>query len=247
DPTPAQAALVFSYEAAWVCDIQPQGANFRYLELAFQWYSALRRHGLDVDIVAPDADLSAYPMVLAPTLPILPDGFVERLSALSCPVLIGPRSGSKTHSFAIPEGLAPGKLRDVLPVTVSRVESLRDGAGEPGNGWSIERWREDLETSLAPEFATQSGGVVVKSDSVRYLAAWPSPELLDRCLARMAEEASVTLTKLPEGLRIRRTASHIFAFNYSNAPSNTAGLGSGSPILGERVLAPAGVAIWTRS
>ncbi|MEO0591317.1 MAG: beta-galactosidase [Pseudomonadota bacterium] len=247
DPTPAQAALVFSYEAAWVCDIQPQGANFRYLELAFQWYSALRRHGLDVDIVAPDADLSAYPMVLAPTLPILPDGFVERLSALSCPVLIGPRTGSKTHSFAIPEGLAPGKLRDVLPVTVSRVESLRDGAGEPGNGWSIERWREDLETSLAPEFATQSGGVVVKSDSVRYLAAWPSPELLDRCLARMAEEASVTLTKLPEGLRIRRTASHIFAFNYSNAPSNTAGLGSGSPILGERVLAPAGVAIWTRS
>ncbi|MEM6857527.1 MAG: beta-galactosidase [Pseudomonadota bacterium] len=247
DPAPAEAALVFSYEAAWVCGIKPQGASFRYLELAFEWYSALRRHGLDVDIVAPDADLSAYPMVLVPTLPIAPDGFVERLGPLTCPVLIGPRTGSKTKSFSIPEGLAPGELRDLIPLTVTRVESLRDGSGEQGDGWAIERWREDIETELAPEFATQKSGVVFKHNNLRYLAAWPDAALLDCCLARMADEAGVPLTKLPEGLRVRRTASHIFAFNYADAQTDTAALGAGALMFGERVLAPAGVAVWARN
>ncbi|MEL6737513.1 MAG: beta-galactosidase [Pseudomonadota bacterium] len=247
DPAPAQAALVFSYEAAWVCGIQPQGASFRYLELAFEWYSALRRHGRDIDIVSPDADLSAYPIVLVPTLPIVPDGFVERLAKLSCPVLIGPRTGSKTHSFSIPDGLAPGALRDLIPLTITRVESLRDGVADEGTGWSIARWREDIETDLVPEYSTQSDGVVFKHKNLRYLSAWPDAVLLDRCLARMADEAGVALTKLPEGLRVRRTASHIFAFNYSNASINTAGLGSGAPVIGERVLEPAGVAVWARS
>lgn len=101
----APVALVFSYEAAWICGIQPQGRSFRYLELAYGWYSALRGFGIDIDIVSPDADLSGYSAVFVPTLPIIPDGFVSRLSDLSCPVLIGPRSGSKSESFCISEGL----------------------------------------------------------------------------------------------------------------------------------------------
>lgn len=107
----APVALVFSYEAAWVCGIQPQGASFRYLELAYEWYSALRRRGVDVDIVSPAADLSGYAAVFIPTLPIVPEGFAAKLEALDCPVLIGPRSGSKTESFCIPEGLPPGACR----------------------------------------------------------------------------------------------------------------------------------------
>lgn len=73
-------ALVFSYEAAWVIGIQPQGQSFRYLELVFTWYSALRARGLDVDIVSPDADLAGYSMVVVPSLPILPEGFAESLA-----------------------------------------------------------------------------------------------------------------------------------------------------------------------
>ncbi|MEL7190730.1 MAG: beta-galactosidase, partial [Pseudomonadota bacterium] len=121
-------ALVFSYEAAWVCGIQPQGQSFRYLELVYEWYSAARKLGLDVDIVSPEADLGGYATVLVPTLPIVPDGFADKLKSLNCSVLIGPRSGSKTQSFCIPVTLAPGPLQDVMPITVARVESLRDGA-----------------------------------------------------------------------------------------------------------------------
>ncbi len=215
----APVALVFSYEAAWVIGIQPQGASFRYLKLVFECYSALRAKGLDVDIVSPEADLAGYRMVVVPTLPIVPEGFAERLAAFAGPVLLGPRSGSKTADFAIPEGLAPGVLRDLTGVTITRVESLRDGVAEAAEGFAITHWREDVASDLAPELADGAGrGVVYAHGHMRYCAAWPGRELLSLLIERMAHEAGLALTPLPEGIRIRRTATHAFTFNYAAEP-----------------------------
>ncbi len=215
----APVALVFSYEAAWVIGIQPQGASFRYLELVFETYSALRARGLDVDIVAPDADLKGYRMVLVPTLPIVPEGFAERLAALDCPVLLGPRSGSKTASFAIPEGLAPGALRSLTGVTVTRVESLRDGVAESAEGFAVTRWREDLVGDLAPELVDDAARAVVSyKDGIRYCAVWPDRALLALLVERMAGEAGVALLDCPEGIRVRRTQAHVFTFNHAAEP-----------------------------
>ena len=47
-------------------------------------------------------------------------------------------------------------------------------------------------------------------------------------------------------LRLRRTRSHIFAFNYSAAPIDTAPLGLGIPVLGEVQLGQAQVTVWSR-
>lgn len=212
----APVALVFSYTAAWVLGIQPQGASFRYLELVFEWYCALRAKGLDVDIVAPEADLSGYRMVWVPSLPIVPDGFAERLAALACPVLLGPRSGSKTASFCIPEGLAPGDLRVLAPLTVTRVESLRDGVAEPAEGFAVTRWREDVASELAPEWTDAAGrGVIYRHGQRRYCAIWPDRALLALLVERMAGEAALELIDLPEGIRVRRTQTHVFTFNYT--------------------------------
>jgi beta-galactosidase len=215
----APVALVFSYEAAWTIGIQPQGQSFRYLELAFETYSALRQRGLDVDIVSPGADLSAYRMVVVPTLPIIPEGFAEKLGSLDCPVLLGPRSGSKTTSFRIPEGLAPGEIKPLVPLTVTRVESLRDGVAEPADGWTITRWREDVASDLAPELVDAAErGVVYRHGPVRYCAVWPDRALLRLLVERMAGEAGLELLDLPEGIRLRRSSSHAFTFNYASTP-----------------------------
>jgi beta-galactosidase len=215
----APAALVFSYEAAWTIGIQPQGQSFRYLELVFEWYSALRQRGLDIDIVSPNADLSAYRMVVVPTLPIIPEGFVEKLAALTCPVLLGPRSGSKTASFTIPEGLAPGEIKALIDMTITRVESLRDGVSEPADGWSVTRWREDVRARFAPELADAAGrGVIYAVANRRYCAIWPDAALLRLLIERIAGEAGVDLLDLPESIRVRRSASHAFTFNYAAQP-----------------------------
>ena len=54
-PVRPDVALVFDYDALWMAQIQPQGADYNPLELSFRAYSGLRQLGLDVDIVGPRA------------------------------------------------------------------------------------------------------------------------------------------------------------------------------------------------
>jgi beta-galactosidase len=243
-PPPKSVALIFDYQSAWVTDIQPQGRGFSALRLAFDFYSGLRKLGLDVDIVAPDAALDGYRMVVIPCLPILPDGLVDRLAAFDGPVLIGPRTGSKTADFAIPADLPPGGLQSLIPLKVVRVESLRDGVSEPGEGFAVARWLELVESDLISEIALSDGrGIVWRQGGVRYIAGWPDAALLDRFLKFAASQAGLETVELPEGLRLRRCGDRAFLFNYAAIATKLPESLSGTPLIGERQLAPAGVAV----
>jgi beta-galactosidase len=227
--TEKQTALIFSYEAAWLLDAQPQGASFEYLDLVFAFYSALRRAGLNVDIVAADAPLGDHAMAIVPSLPILDPALFE---PLTIPILFGPRSGSKTSDFAIPDGLPPGPL---FPLKITRVESLRPGLTHAGDGFTITRWIEHAETALMPEIATEDGtGIVWKHANRRYLCAWPDAALLDRLVEALAAEAGLETTPLPRDLRLRRHGDTLYAFNYGPAPVTFEG----------QTIEPAGVAVW---
>ncbi|OQW80196.1 MAG: beta-galactosidase [Proteobacteria bacterium ST_bin14] len=238
-------ALLFSYEAAWLFDTQPQGRSFRYMELVFSFYTALRRLGLDVDILPADAALDGYAMVIAPSLPIVSSELTERLVSLAIPVLFGPRSGSRTPDFQIPERLPPGNLRAAIPVTIPRVESLREGLVEQGDGFAVMRWFEHVESDLAPEERLTDGrGVVYASGSFRYLAAWPDEALLARVLRRMAGEAGLVTVDLPPDLRLRRAGDVTFAFNYGPDIIDLEGIFSGELVIGNGSVPPAGVVAW---
>ncbi|MBX9882385.1 MAG: beta-galactosidase [Sphingomonas sp.] len=241
----APVALLFSYPASWAIETQPQGKSFRYLQLAHEWYTALRRLGLDVDIVPPEADLAAYRMIVAPSLPMLDTATADRIAALGVPVLFGPRTGSRTESFQTPPELPPGPLQEHLPLKVVRVESLREGLAEHGDGFAVTRWLEHVESDLAPEEELADGrGIVFGSGQLRYLGAWPDAALLDRLMRRMALEADLKLTPLPADLRVRRTDRWCFAFNYGPEAVPLTPLEFGAPMIGADPLPPAGVAAW---
>jgi beta-galactosidase len=242
DPVaPARVALVFDYESVWVTDIQPQGAGFSALRRAFEWYSALRGLGLDLDIVAPGAALEGYAFVVVPCLPILPEGFVDRLAACGAQVLIGPRSGSKTRHFAIPDTLPPGDLQKLIGLKVTRVESLRPGVASP----PALDWLEHCETAIAPESTLADGhGLLWRAGRIRYLAATIDREALVRVLDAAAGDAQIPTRPLPEGLRLRRHQGLVFAFNHAAETRRLPeGLGRDF-ILGAEDLPPAGVAVW---
>ncbi|MEM7256914.1 MAG: beta-galactosidase, partial [Pseudomonadota bacterium] len=57
-------AMVFDYSGDHMCRIQPQGSNFEPLQWYMSIYTALRQCGVNVDIVPPDANLSAYKLVV---------------------------------------------------------------------------------------------------------------------------------------------------------------------------------------
>jgi len=248
----APVALVFAYEAQWLLGIQPQGSRFDPLRLVFEWYTALRDLGLDVDVVSPDADLAGYPLVVLPALPVVDEGLVARLAAGDARVLVGPRGGSKTRDFQVPPELPPAAWRRVLPITVARVESLPPGWSERVDGapGSVINWLEHIESAIEPRARTAGGaGLWFEQDRFAYLAGWPDAELLGHVLADLAGRAGLAVRRLPSHLRLRRRGRVAFAFNYGTEAvdlgDHLPGAGGFAYRLGGPLLPPAGVAAWT--
>ena len=246
-PPPQSVALLFDYQSDWVTSIQPQGQGFSALRLAFEWYTALRKLGLDVDIVKPGYSLAGYRAVAVPCQPIMSETLVAQLAEFAGPVLVGPRSGSKTTDFAIPATLPPGALQRELPLTVTRVESMRPGMDLPGKGFSVMRWFEHVETALEPEERLDDGrGVLFRNGHIRYLAAWPDEALLNRIILSIAAEAGLAASPMPKGVRSRRAGNHLFLFNYSLETHKVMPGRGYDAIVGGETLAPAGVSVWQR-
>ncbi len=245
----ARVALVVSYEADWMTQIQPQGRGYRWLRRAFETYSALRSLGLDVDMVEPGADLTGYALVVAPGQMHASEAFVDALERTSAVVLLGPRSGSKTADLQIPSDLPPNGLHRLIPLRVTRVESFSPAIQPPvmleGRRYAACHWREHVRTALEPlaEFE-DGGGAWYGEGRVHYLTTWPDAVFLTRILTQLATQAGLEPTLLPEGVRLSRRGDLAFAVNYSPEPRTAPAREGADFLLGERALPPAGVAIW---
>lgn len=214
---PAQAALVFDYESAWGWDAQPQGADFEMFRLAFAAYCALRRAGLNIDILPPDTkDLSAYQLVMAPGIMNLSEPLRQALAGFKGIALVGPRTDTKTDELSIPTPLGP-KLPGV-DVCVSLTESMPpDDTIALQDGGQFVHWFEHLEGS-ARVFArtTQGQPAVMGTHNLRYLAGWPDDATFDRIITDTCAELGLKTEALSAGLRVRDTAHYRFVFNYAN-------------------------------
>ncbi|GFE62950.1 beta-galactosidase [Litoreibacter roseus] len=232
----SHVALIFDYTSDWAWTVQPQGRGFSYFRLVFEIYRGLRKLGLDVDILpATAADLSDYKLVFAPGLFALSADLKTALSRSNAIAVIGPRSNSKTKDFAIPTPLPPDLPG--LDATVSYVETFRADMARPVEGGGhVLHWFETLETTAPTTFKmTDDRPLLVGDAGIRYLAGWPDETALARMLDELCLTCDLQTTDLPEGVRIRRTESHKFVFNYAAEPREFDGV----------ELAPADVR-WTR-
>jgi beta-galactosidase len=244
-PSSSPVALVFDYQACWVTDIQPQSAGFSVLRVAFDYYSALRRCGLDVDIVPPDADLAGYAMVVVPCLPILGQAPSEHLLALDAELVIGARTGSKTESFTVPEEGEPGRVQRLLPIRVTAVDGLTPGAeiGLRQHPGVVRCWLEELDTTLDPVVSTEDGrGVWYRQEQRHYLCGWPDTAALEAILRQIAGTAGLRTRRLEPGVRLRSRGNLLLAVNYTAVSRRFDG--DGQLLLGGAELDPGGLALW---
>jgi len=212
----ADVGLVFDYESCWAWETQPQGENFDYFSLSLDYYRALRSLGLSVDILRPDShNLNNYKLVLAPGLMAWPAGFLEQVQQHAGVSLLGPRAGSRTENFAIPADLPPAIKS--LDCKVTYVETLAKGAERPlANGGYVHTWFEKLETNeTVLEELNDGSPVLIESGNTYYLGASLDNSALKRVLTGLCEKLNIKVVNLPEGVRIRSTASHQFVFNHN--------------------------------
>jgi len=226
----ADVALMFDYESCWAWETQPQGESFDYFELVMDFYRELRKLGLSVDIVSPKVEaLGEAKLLLIPGIMHWTESLRKSLSEFRGTVLIGPRAGSKTSNFSIPDTLPPAIPN--FDCKISSVESLRAGTERPlVQGGNIHSWVEtmDLNHNKESDFIvveqTEAGqAVLVSNANISYLGGWPDQSALSRILQRACGEAGIETETMPEGIRRRASARYGFIFNYNAEDIDYAG------------------------
>lgn len=222
-PAKAPVALVFDYESCWAWETQPQGRDFDFFRLAFAAYRACRRAGLSVDILPPTtADLSGYKIVLAPGLMRLSNTFRNVLKEFDGLALLGPRTDTKTEDLSIRLPLGPDLPGCDVSVVLS--ESLPPNAEVTlEDGGRFLHWFDHLEGNSPVRLSTADGRPALVGGRLRYVAGWPDDATFERIVRSMCEEAGVATLDLPDGLRVRDTATHRFVLNYAPEPQDWRG------------------------
>jgi beta-galactosidase len=121
------AAIIHDYDVRFSFEIQPDNLDFRYDTHVFSYFDALHQHGIPAVPIAPDSDLSAYPLVIAPALRLVDE---DDAAALSCYVEAGGvlvltmRSGTRDRNNACITDTLPGKLSALCGMTIEETDSL---------------------------------------------------------------------------------------------------------------------------
>ncbi|MFK8051410.1 MAG: beta-galactosidase [Woeseiaceae bacterium] len=243
--TQATVALIFDYEACWLTDIQPHRAGYSALQVAFEYYSAARSLGLDIDIVPSDADLTGYSLILLPCVPLVSAALTDQLVESDASVILGPRAGSKTTDCCIPDNLAPGRLQALIDLKVVSVDGIRSDntyalAHDPDASASI--WIETIESTLPPVWQTAEGrGVIWQQGKTCYVGARLNMHAMTTLVENIAEQSGMTTVRLPPTIRSRRRGNQCYWFNYSDAP--VAAPIEGTIVWGQNPVPAAGVTL----
>ncbi len=243
-PHRAEVALIFDYEAKWMFDIQPQGTGWHYEKICFEFYTTLRRMGLSVDIISPHQELTGYNLAIAPSLPVMPITLLSRAKQAGTKLFFGPRSGTKTADYQIPE------QSPLSAIHHRRSESLREGSlleiEMDEQFYRSKIWRDFIDESENVKARFEDGlPAFVETEDYDYLATWPEPKWLRALLRQVLNQQNIETFWLPKDLRLRRTDSAVFAFNYGANDIDLSRFAKSVDFIhGDHILAPARTAIW---
>lgn len=249
-------ALVFDYESEWAWKIQPQGREFSYFNLVFDYYRALRRAGCTIDIVPPHAEaIENRKLILLPGLFAPSPDFVVALERSQAVIVMGPRSGSKTPDFQIPADLPPGELKRLIDLRIEGVESLPTdihvSMDRMNSSAYFHLWREFVSVDRNAEILWHTEdrhSALIGHKNHFYIAGIANDLLLDIFMDRFLKQAGLPYLALPMDLRLRDHGPHRFFFNHGPDPINAASLiGDAEILIGSAILSPYGITIVVRN
>lgn len=127
----ADVALLLDYDSGWALEAAPIGVRIDYFGHALTVYKTLRRMGAQVDVVAPEADLTAYRAAVAPMPFACTEAAAESLTTLVAnggSVVVTAPAGYKTPQNTTIPASPPGCLAELVGVTIPEHDVLAPGA-----------------------------------------------------------------------------------------------------------------------
>ncbi|MBB6096590.1 beta-galactosidase [Deinobacterium chartae] len=226
----APVALLHDYESLWIFDQQRHNAGLSYWTQTLTYYCALRSLGIDVDIVHPDADLSAYRVIVAPALTLMPEARLQRLEAAAhgARLVFGPRTAYRTESGRAFENGQFGSFKHLFGGRLLQFDSLRPGLTVGVGEHRVTTWAESFEPREGQSLHSYGDGplegqcAVLRHGNVTTVGAH-SATLVREVLREVLREAGLSPQDLPEGVRISRRAGVSAWLNFNSEPITVAG------------------------
>lgn len=160
----SDVAIVYNPENEWAFRFQPQVEGFDYQEQLRYFHRAFSGFGANVDIVSPDADLSPYKAVIAPTMYIYKKSSAENLYRYVInggTLVMTSRSGVKDANNNCIAAALPTVYKELLGAEVtecdpigSRQQTIVDFAG---NKFTCRQWCDVLRVTTARAYAEYDG------------------------------------------------------------------------------------------
>jgi beta-galactosidase len=249
----ASVAIITGAEGLWVSDIEKQGQAYDFNNVQLSYYSALRELGINIDFISVNSDFTPYSIIIAPSLPIVDQAFVDKSQASTAQFIFGPRAGAKTSEFGYPISLPPGLLQQLIPIRILSVETLRADCME-GLCWNKQQyqsgsWCEQIEAGESEVLARYDNGepAVVRQDRTTYIGTLTNREFLVDFFQQYCQQASIPTYRFGSDIRVSQRGDLMFAFNYSDQPQELP-LDSGARLmLGSTRIEPHGVSVWRAS
>ena len=249
----ASVAIITGAEGLWVSDIEKQGQAYDFNNVQLSYYSALRELGINIDFISVNSDFTPYSIIIAPSLPIVDQAFVDKSQASTAQFIFGPRAGAKTSEFGYPISLPPGLLQQLIPIRILSVETLRADCME-GLCWNKQQyqsgsWCEQIEAGESEVLARYDNGepAVVRQDRTTYIGTLTNREFLLDFFQQYCQQASIPTYRFGSDIRVSQRGDLMFAFNYSDQPQELP-LDSGARLmLGSTRIEPHGVSVWRAS
>ncbi|GHG28570.1 beta-galactosidase [Streptomyces filamentosus] len=244
--TVPDVAMLWDWHSWWAQSLEwrPNEAHDAR-ERADSFYEALYDRHLTVDFAHPEADLSAYPLVVVPALYLMTEAAGQNLREYvenGGTLVVSYFSGIVDEHDAVHPGAYPGALRDVLGLTVDEWSPLLDhqrvgitgpgGAALTGDVWTEFVRPRGAETVWTYADGPAAGGPAVTRHRLGRGTAWyVSTRLdaasLDAIVAAASEDAGVPdRAALPRDVEVVRRAGadglHLFVLNHTDAEAKVA-------------------------
>ena len=120
-------AMMLSYDSRFAFQIQPNNPRFSYPEHFHQIYRAFYEQHVSIDVIAPEADVSSYRLIVAPALHLVTDTVAESLKnyvSAGGTLVVTQRTGVKDESNLVVNQRLPGLLAEICGIEVEEYDSL---------------------------------------------------------------------------------------------------------------------------
>ena len=204
----------------------------------------MRKNGGSLDILGKNDDFTGYKLVIIPSFVHLDEETFQRITNSGAKILAGPRTGTKTPNFQIPENLS----LQGLGFQVTRVDALPHelpiAVEWKGVKGKLSVWREQGNSSGVSEgTASDKEPVLTSGNKGSYLCGWPDDNLLQAIMENQMQSAGLETVTMPEYLRVRKRGDLLFFTNYGSQEVSIPDVYQGEILLGQRKLTQAEITI----